>query len=58
MEYGGQAFWLILLTLGVVVLGGAMVYGIMRNRHRTLSEKVTTEIETKREYEREDRDKS
>lgn len=58
MEYGGQAFWLILLTLGVVVLGGAMVYGIMRNRKRTVSEKVTTEIETKREYEREDRDKS
>jgi predicted MFS family arabinose efflux permease len=56
MEFGGQAIWLVLLTLGVVVLAGAMIYGIMRNRQRTLSERVMTEVETKREYEREDRD--
>ncbi|SMQ85261.1 hypothetical protein SAMN06295905_2538 [Devosia lucknowensis] len=58
MEFGGQAMWLILLTLGVVVLAAAMIYGTMRNRTRTLGERVMTEVETKREYEREDRDPS
>jgi hypothetical protein len=56
MEYGGQAIWLILLTLGVVVLAAAMIYGTTRNRKRSLAERVTTEVETKREYQREDRD--
>lgn len=58
MEFGGQAFWLVLLTFGVAVLAGAMIYGTMRNRQRTLSERVRTEVETKREYRREDRDDS
>jgi len=48
--------WLIALTVGVVLLGAAMSFGILRNRDRTLSEKVLTEVETKREYEREDHD--
>jgi hypothetical protein len=56
MEYGGQAIWLVLLTLGVVVLAAAAIYGTMRNRQRTLSEKVTTEVATKQNYERENRD--
>ncbi|MNL59845.1 hypothetical protein D3C87_1836050 [compost metagenome] len=56
MEYAGPTLWLIALTVGVLVLGGAAVYGIMRNRSRTLSERVTTEVETRREYEREDQD--
>ena len=56
METTGPALWLIFLTFGVVVLGAAMIYGTMRNRQRTLSERVTTEFETKREYQREDRD--
>jgi cytochrome c-type biogenesis protein CcmH/NrfF len=58
MDTSGQTFWLLLLTLGVVVLGAAIVFGIMRNRQRTLSERVTTEVATKREYAREDRDAS
>lgn len=56
MDIAGPAFWLILLTIGVIVLAGAIVYGTMRNRDRTVSERVATEVETKREYEREDRD--
>ncbi len=56
MEFGGQAIWAVLVTLGVVVLAGAMIYGLMRNRHRTLSEKVATEVSTKQVYDREDRD--
>jgi len=56
MDIAGPAAWLILLTIGVLVLAGAMIYGTMRNRQRTLSEKIRTEVETKREYEREDRD--
>lgn len=58
MEFGGQAIWAILVTLGVVVLAGAMVYGLMRNRSRTLGEKVVSEASTKQIYEREDRDAS
>jgi hypothetical protein len=54
MDIAGPAFWLILLTIGVLALGGAMIYGIMRNRERTLAERVTTDVETKREYECED----
>jgi hypothetical protein len=54
----GPALWLILLTIGVVALGAAAVYGIMRNRQRTLSDRVTTEVETRREYQKEDRDES
>jgi hypothetical protein len=54
----GASFWLILLTIGVVILGLAMVYGIMRNRKRTLGEQIQTEIETKREYVAEDKDAS
>lgn len=56
METTGPGLWLIALTIGVVILGGAIIYGIMRNRSRSLSERVLTEVETKREYEREDRD--
>ncbi len=58
MEFGGQVFWLVLLTFGVAVLAGAMIFGTMRNRQRTPSERVRTEVETKREYDREDRDDS
>ncbi|WP_338722130.1 hypothetical protein [Devosia sp. XK-2] len=54
MDIAGPAFWLILLIIGAIALGGTMIYGIMRNRKRTLSDKVTTELETRREYERED----
>lgn len=56
METSGPALWLIVLTVGVIVLGAAIVYGMWRNRNRTLSERVLTEVETKREYEREDKD--
>jgi predicted MFS family arabinose efflux permease len=56
MEFGGQAMWAVLLTIGVVVLAGAMIYGVLRNRQRTPVEKVVTEAATRREYEREDRD--
>ncbi len=55
METSGQGFWLILLTVGVIILGLAMAYGAMRNRSRTTGEKVAREIGTKQEYAREDR---
>lgn len=54
----GPSFWLILLTLGVVVLAAAIVYGIMRNRQRSLGERIHTEAATRREYSKEDRDPS
>ena len=58
MDIAGPGFWLILLTLGVVVLGAALAYGMLNNRKRTLAERVTTEVETRREYDRENRDAS
>jgi cytochrome c-type biogenesis protein CcmH/NrfF len=58
METSGQTLWLILLTLGVVVLAAAIIYGMMRNRQRTRLEEVTTEAATRREYAEEDRDPS
>ncbi|MFD2648464.1 hypothetical protein ACFSX5_11735 [Devosia albogilva] len=54
----GPSIWLILLTVGVAILAAAAIYGIMRNRQRTLGERVHTEVETKREYAAEDRDRS
>ena len=56
METSGPAFWLILLTLGVVVLGVAMAYGLMRNRQRAPREKAVTDAATRAEHQREDRD--
>ncbi|MFC3704995.1 hypothetical protein ACFOOL_09520 [Devosia honganensis] len=56
METTGPALWLVVLTIGAVALIVAMVYGVMRNRQRSLGERVATEVETRREYEREDRD--
>jgi len=58
METSGPAFWLILLTLGVLILGGAMAYGMMRNRQRRPIEKAVTEAATREVYRREDRDAS
>ena len=58
METSGPAFWLILLTIGVVALAGAIAYGMMRNRQRRPIDEVVTEVATKQEYRREDRDDS
>jgi hypothetical protein len=56
MEISGQTFWLILLTLGVLLLAGAMAYGRMRTKSRTAVERAATEAATRREYAEEDRD--
>ncbi len=50
----GSAFWLILLTFGVIALGAAMAYGLRRNQTRTAAEKSLTEAATRREYQVED----
>ena len=55
MDIAGPALWLIVLTIGVIVLGVAMAYGMRRNRDRTLSEKITTEVETRHGYEKQDK---
>jgi len=46
--------WLIILTLGVVVLGLAMLYGRSRNKECTPAEKAYTEAATRAEYREED----
>lgn len=52
----GPSLWLILLTLGVLALGAAMAYGVLRNRKRTTGERIATEAATRQEYASEDRD--
>jgi len=42
----------------VLILGGAMAYGMMRNRQRRPIEKAVTEAATREVYRREDRDAS
>jgi hypothetical protein len=58
MEISGQTMWLIVLTVGVVILAVAVAYGISRNRARTPAEKAVTEAATRAEYVREDLDRS
>ena len=51
----GPSIWLILVTIGVVVLALAAVFGIMRNRQRTGTEKAITEAATRANYQAEDK---
>lgn len=53
----GPSIWLALLTVGVVMLGLAMAYGISRTRRRSAYEKARTETATREEFRREDRDR-
>ncbi|MFC0241460.1 hypothetical protein [Rhodopseudomonas telluris] len=41
--------------IGVVILAGALIYGLMRNRQRTTAEKQLTEAATKANYRAEER---
>ena len=52
----GPTLWLILLTVGVVVLGLIMAFGATRNGKRTQRERLHTEAATEREYKAESRD--
>ena len=54
----GPSLWLIVLTLGAVVLLAALIYGFYRGQQRSRAEKALTEAATRREYEREDQDAS
>ena len=54
----GPSLWLILLTIGVIALGVAMAYGMLRNRKRSVREEIATEVGTKQEYRRADREES
>ena len=55
--YTGSQLPVALLFIGSGVLGLAIVYGIMRNRRRTQSEKNKTEQATRELYRAEDRDR-
>jgi len=50
--------WLLILTVGVIVLGAAMAWGLIRNRARSPAERQMTEAATRREYQAEDKDES
>jgi len=55
--YTGSHLPVALWFIGSGVLGVALVYGIMRNRRRTLPEKQKTEEATRELYRAEDRDR-
>ena len=46
----GMSLLTILEILGPIVLGAALVYGIMRSRRRTRSERAAADAATKRNY--------
>lgn len=50
--------WPLILTVGVIALGLAMVWGMNRNKARTPLERKVTEAATRQEYRAEDRDAS
>lgn len=52
----GPSFWLILLTIGVLLLGAAIAYGVMQNRKRSAGERSLTEAATHAGYVKEDRE--
>ena len=56
-DYKGSQIPIALLYVGSGVLGLVIVYGIMRNRRRTRSEKNKTEQATRELYRAEDRDR-
>ncbi|WIY53577.1 hypothetical protein O9Z70_03295 [Devosia sp. YIM 151766] len=58
MSASGPAMWMFAIAGGAVILFCALVYGIMRNRDRTLAERRTTEAASRAEYSAEDKDKS
>ncbi|GLK80154.1 hypothetical protein [Methylopila turkensis] len=53
---GGGVLWLILTVGGVIVLGVALSYGMLRNRQTTRSEKIAAERGAERVYDAESRD--
>mgnify|MGYP000391714769 CR=1 FL=1 len=58
MDILGPAFWLILLTIGVAVLGLALARARKRTSDRTPSEKAFTEAAARAERQAENRDDS
>jgi len=50
--------WLLILTVGVIALGLALVWGLNRNRQRSPMERQVTEAATRQQYRAEDRDAS
>jgi hypothetical protein len=56
MDILGQSTWLSVLVGGTIILALAIVYAMVRNRRRTLGERVATEAATREEYKAEDRD--
>ncbi|WP_181701798.1 hypothetical protein [Chthonobacter albigriseus] len=52
---GYSFLWLIVTAGGAALLGAGFVYGIMRNRHRTVGEKRAGEIGSHEVYEAENR---
>jgi Flp pilus assembly protein TadB len=54
----GPTFWLMLLTIGVIALGAAMVFGMRRNQARSRSDRLATDAATRRQYQAEDRNRS
>ena len=51
------ALWLLVLTVGVIALGAAMLYARQRNKMRTPAEKARTDAATRDQYQIEESDR-
>jgi hypothetical protein len=56
MDDGSGGYWMIMTVLGVIALGVALAYGIMRNRSVTRGQKEAGERGAERVYAEENRD--
>lgn len=52
---GYSIFWLLITAGGAALLGAAIAYGVMRNRHRTRRETVVSQQATRDLYDSENR---
>ena len=48
--------WFLMTVVGVIILGAALAYGLMRNRRMTHGQKDLSERSTERLYDAEQRD--
>jgi hypothetical protein len=57
MDFFSGSPWALVTVIGAFVLLAAIGYGMWQNSKRTSAQRMLTEMATKREYEREDKER-